>query len=409
LAGPLLPTRIFRGQVPGWTGGIKVKGQLRNLAWSLLLILLLSFSIGWAGEDVSARSAIFFIGDGMGPQIVSIVKIYAERSLERELNMVRLANTGATGFMTTHSDNSLVTDSAASGTAMATGHKTDNGVVGMTPDGDPVANLFEEAVRVGKSVGVVTTTSITDATPAVFLAHATSRRMYFDIATQIVDSNAMVVMGGGWRFFLPPERGRRQDGTDLTEEARLEGFDVVFDRDAMMAADGARLLGLFAGEELPYERVRNKNKIPSLAEMTAKALEVLSGDPDGFLLVVEGGRIDHAEHENSISDAVMDFLAFDDAIGEGVKYQATDSTVTIVVSADHDCGGPAITAAGYGYPSHGQVDKIADEGCRFIRWVSGDHKVTMVPVFARGPGADRFSGIMDNTELHGDLADLLGL
>ena len=184
---------------------------------------------------------------------------------------------------------------------------------------------------------------------------------------------------------------------------------MVFDRDSMMAAEGDRLLGLFSDAELPYERVRSTDKIPSLVEMTLKALEMLSEDPDGFLLVVEGGRIDHAEHENSISDAVTDFLAFDDAIGEGMQYQAVDSTVTIVVSADHDCGGPAITAAGYGYPSHGQVDKIADEGCRFIRWVSGDHTGTMVPVFARGPGADRFSGIMDNTELHDDLADLLGL
>jgi alkaline phosphatase len=320
-----------------------------------------------------------------------------------------LANTGVTGYMTTHPDDKLVTDSAASGTALATGYRTNNGMVGVTPDGESVANLFETAVMQGKAVGVVTTTSVTDATPASFLAHAFSRQMHFDIARQIMDSDASVVLGGGWWFFMPPDKGKREDGEDLTEEARLQGFDVAFDRDEMMASTGDRLLGLFAGEVLPYERVRNKTKVPSLAEMTVKALEILSRDPDGFVLIVEGGRIDHAEHENSISDAVIDFLAFDDAIGEGMKYQATDSTVTLVVSADHDCGGPAITAAGYGYPSSNQVDKIAEERCRFIKWVSGDHTGTMVPVFARGPGDDRFSGIQSNTELHDDLASMLGL
>lgn len=386
-----------------------MKQHSRHVVAFAVLALLLSFTFCWAEDDAPARSVIFFIGDGMGPQIVSIVKVYAERSLGRDLNMVGLANTGTTGYITTHAEDRLVTDSAASGTALATGHKTNNGMVGVTPDGEIVTNLFEVAVRNGKSVGVVTTTSVTDATPAAFLAHAFSRQMHFDIAGQIVESDASVVMGGGWWFFMPPDKGKREDGVDLIEEAHLKGFDVVFDRDEMMGSSRDRLLGLFAGEVLPFERVRDTDKVPSLAEMTVKALEILSGDPDGFVLVVEGGRIDHAEHENSISDAVTDFLAFDDAIGEGMKYQAADSTVTIVVSADHDCGGPAITAAGYGYPSYNQVDKIADEGCRFIRWVSGDHTGTMVPVFARGPGADRLSGIQSNSELHGDLASMLGL
>jgi alkaline phosphatase len=143
--------------------------------------------------------------------------------------------------------------------------------------------------------------------------------------------------------------------------------------------------------------------------MTVKALEILGDDPDGFILVVEGGRIDHAAHGNSIADAVADFLAFDDAVGAGMAYQEQDSTLAIIVTSDHDCGGPAITAAGYGYPPHSQVDRIAEDGCRFVRWISGDHTGTMVPVFARGPGDKHFSGIQSNTDLHEDLAGLLGL
>jgi alkaline phosphatase len=160
---------------------------------------------------------------------------------------------------------------------------------------------------------------------------------------------------------------------------------------------------------LPYERVRDREQVPSLGEMTVKALDILANDPDGFLLMVEGGRIDHAEHENSIPDAVIDFLAFDDAIGEAMSYQERDSTLTIVVTADHDCGGPAITASGYGYPTYNQIDRITEDRCPFVRWVSGDHTGTMVPVFARGAGAECFSGIQSNTELHGNLAGLLGL
>jgi alkaline phosphatase len=386
-----------------------MKSNLKSTLGILIAVSFFAFTSAYAREGGPSRSMIFFIGDGMGPQIVSVVKLYAEEALGQELNMVQIANMGTTGYMTTHAQDRMVTDSAASGTAMATGHKTNNGMVGVTPDGRIVENLFERAVERGKSVGVVTTTSVTDATPASFLAHAASRDMHFDIARQIVEGDASVVMGGGWSFFLPPGKGKRIDGIDLTEEARSKGFDVAFDRAGMETSEGRRLLGLFAGDVMPYERARDSDRIPSLTEMTLKALEILSDDPEGFVLVVEGGRIDHAEHGNSIADAVADFLAFDHAIGGGMAYREQNPTLTIVVSADHDCGGPAITASGYGYPSYNQVDRIADDGCRFVRWVSGDHTGTMVPVFAVGPGCERFSGIQTNTDLYYDLAGLLDL
>ena len=363
----------------------------------------------FSGRDgAPARSAVLFIGDGMGPQIVSIVKVYAERSLGRELNMVRLANSGVTGLMTTNAEDKLVTDSAASGTAMATGSKTNNGVLGMTSDGQVVKNLFEDAVEHGKSVGVVTTSSVTDATPAVFMAHATSRELHYDIARQIIESDVSVVMGGGTWFFFPPKRGKRPDGVDLTDRARELGFEVVLTLHELETSSGRRLLGLFAPECLPYERSRDEVKIPSLSEMTDRALDILDDDPEGFLLVVEGGRIDHAEHENSIQDAIADLLAFDDAIGHAMAYQEQDSTLTIVVTADHDCGGPAITGTSYAYPSYDYLEKIVEGKSQFLRWISGHHTATMVPVFAGGPGAERFGGVLDNAHLHDILEWLLG-
>ncbi len=359
--------------------------------------------------DVISRSLIFFVGDGMGPEIVSIAKIYSEESLGKELNMVKLANTGETGYMTTHSQDRLVTDSAASGTAMATGQKTNNGMVGVSPDGQICTNLFEEAVASGRAVGVVTTTSVTDATPASYLAHEISREHHFGIAEQIVKGDATVVMGGGYWFFLPPERGKRWDGRNLASDAEDLGFEVVFTREELEAAGDDRVIGLFARDAMPYERVRDVTEVPSLAEMTAKALEVLETDPDGFFLVVEGGRIDHAEHDNRIADALAELLAFDAAIGLAMEYQEDHESLTIVISADHDCGGPAITGGDYGYPAHGDLEHVMSNACGFVRWVSGDHTGTMVPVFVRGPGAERFSGIQDNTELHDDMALLLGL
>jgi alkaline phosphatase len=224
-----------------------------------------------------------------------------------------------------------------------------------------------------------------------------------------VEGDATVVMGGGYRYFLPPDRGRRHDGRDLAEEARRQGFELAFDSEDLEGFSGERILGLFAPDHMPYERARRENQVPSLSDMTEKAVDVLGRDPDGFLLVVEGGRIDHAEHDKNISDAIGDFFAFDAAIGYAMEYQKEDSLLTIVITADHDCGGPAITVAGDRYPSYDELDSLVGESCPFVRWVSGSHTATMVPVFARGPGADGFAGVQDNTDLHDDIAAALGL
>lgn len=355
-----------------------------------------------------ARSVILFIGDGMGVQIVSIARLYAERELGSELNMVRLANRGTTGLVSTNSADKLVTDSAASGTAIATGVMTNNGVVGMDPEGGILQNIFEVAVWEGKSVGVVTTSLVTDATPAVFLAHAQSRSMHHDIARQIVEGQAGVVMGGGRVFFEPPPKGNREDANDMLEAARDRGFQVVTTAREMDAAAGGRLLGLFSPELMPYELVRDTTAVPSLAEMAMKALDILDDDPDGFMLVVEGGRIDHAAHENSIDYALADLLAFDDAIGRAMAYQEQDSTLTIVVTADHDTGGPAITGTNYAYPGYGALEEIVDGKSGFLDWISRHHTATMVPVFALGPRSSRFGGVRHNTEINAGLAWVLG-
>jgi len=377
----------------------------------LAVISLLAISLGRpaAAQQPRAESLILFIGDGMGPEIVTIAKMYSEQVLEAELSMVALANTGVTGLVTTHSADRLVTDSAAGATALATGVKTGNGVVGMTIDGARLENLFERAASQGKAVGVVTTTSVTDATPASFLSHVRARGYETDIAAQIIEGKASVVMGGGLNYFLPAGDGKRADGRNLIEEARDKGFAVVLDRDALAAASGDRILGIFAPEDLPYENERRTYEVPSLAEMMTRALRVLTADPDGFVLVVEGGRIDHAEHEHNLPGALAEILAFDAAIGSAMDYQRSDSALVLVVTADHDTGGPGLTAGEAGYPKISDVSGLVNEGSTLVKWLSEDHVGTMVPIFARGPGERLFSGILDNTEVNRRAITLLEL
>ena len=361
-----------------------------------------------AEQQVAARSLILFIGDGMGPEMLSLAKIYSDKVLGTSLNLATLSATGTMGMVTTYSANRLVTDSAAGATAIATGVKTNNGMVGQSPEGEVLVSLLELASGAGKSVGVVTTTSVTDATPASFLTHIAARGKEIDIAVQMVGSDAVVVMGGG-RAFFTADGGKRTDGRDLIAEAREKGFDVAFDREGLAAAGGRRLLGLFADEDIPFEGERVAYETPSLAEMFLKALRMLADDPDGFVLVVEGGRIDHAEHENNLAEAMGELLAFDEAIGEAMQYQRSDSALIIVVTADHDTGAPALTATDRGYPPVESAGSLLDKDYGFLAWLSRNHAGTMVPVIARGPGDDIFAGLRDNTDTNRSMISILGL
>jgi len=348
----------------------------------------------------AAKSLILFIGDGMGPEMLTMATLYSQKVGRTDLNLVALANSGRSGLVTTYSSNKLVTDSAAGATAVATGTKTNNGMIGVAPDKTRLENLLEKAVKKGKSVGVITTTSVTDATPAAFLAHAGSRTEEAGIAGQIVAGDAIVVMGGGRKYF------KGVGDPDLVAEARDKGFDVVFDKEGLRARQGNRLLGLFADDDMPYEGERVEYETPSLSEMFDVALRMLTGDPDGFVLVVEGGRIDHAEHDQSLGGALDEVFALDIAVGHALEYQQSDSTLTIVVTADHDTGAPAFTSTEKGYPPAEDMEALVREG-GFTKWLSGNHTSTMVPMFARGPGEVLFSGIRDNTYINHAIVAIL--
>ncbi len=332
---------------------------------------------GRPAGDVPAN-IVFLIGDGMGVGQVTAAMI--------EYGSLHMERLPVGGLLTTFASNRLVTDSAASGTAFATGHKTYNGAISVSPDKEPLKTVLEYAEEQGMATGLVATCSITHATPAVFAAHVDSRQNEKEIARQMTASGVDVLFGGGWSFFLPNSEpgGARTDGVNLLDELRermpvalsVEEFRKLPDTDAAAA--------LFYPGHPPSVAYRE----PSLAEMTDRALEILSRDEDGFFVMIEGSQIDWAGHEND-HDWLMDEMAdFDEAVGVVMDFAETDGRTLVIVTADHETGAYSVL--------DGSLERNVVTRPDFG---SGDHSAAMVPVLAYGPGSAAFGGMQDNTAL----------
>ena len=308
------------------------------------------------------KNIIFFLGDGMGITTLTASRIYAVGE-EGNLTIDTLPETA---FIKTYSHDSQVTDSAPSMSAYMTGVKSNNGVISMDGDanqladcsksaGKPVTTLLELAKAKGMGTGVVTTTRVTHATPAATYAHICNRDLETDIAAQLVPGGAGfnsalgsgvdVVLGGGTKQFLPKANaGSRTDGRNLITELQAKGYTYASTLNELIAADNSKpLLGLFNGSHLSYDLDRLNGKAPTepaLADMTAKAIDMLSQKEKGFFLMVEGGRIDHALHDTNAKRALQDTVAFDNAIKVAIdKMRVKDpdlKNTLIVVTADHD-------------------------------------------------------------------------
>jgi alkaline phosphatase len=298
------------------------------------------------------------------------------------------------GLVTTHSANRLVTESAAATTALATGKKTNNRAISVLPDGTPLKTLFEYARDIGKSIGVVVTSAVTHATPAAFMSHVDNRRKQADIAEQIVNSGVDVLIGGGWVYFVPASSvgSRRKDDKDLL--AALESrMPVVLSIDKISAhSNGKKLAALLAPDRLPKAADRDF----SLARLTRLAIHVLSKNPNGFVLMVEGSQIDWAAHDKDTSNIISEMLDFDDAIGAALDFAQQQGHTLIVATADHETGGFAV-----------HDGSIQDQQVSATAFTTGGHTASMVPIFAYGPSSADFSGILDNARVGQMLIDCL--
>lgn len=341
-----------------------------------------------------ARNIILLIGDGMGPHHVTAAR-YLSVGPAGSLSMDGL---DVAGFAHTHSSSSLITDSAAAATALASGVKTYNGAIGVDAGGVSVETILEQAQALGKATGLVTTVQLAHATPAAFAAHVTSRSMMTEIAKQMLECGVDVMLGGGEDQWVPTDdsgcfgTGERTDGLNLIQSAVATGYAHVCTESAFSAIDPAstpKLLGLFAdgGMSRPYQ--------PSLTTMTQKAIDILSLDDDGFFLMVEAGQIDWASHGNHATNAIGDTVEFDEAVAVARQFAADNSDTLVIATADHETGGMTLVKAGHGLDAF-----TTPGGDPFdIDWSTGSHTAVDVPVLAGGPHAWALAGSYENTHI----------
>jgi len=301
----------------------------------MLLILTALFSTQlWAAgveDDLApAKNVIVLIGDGMGFGAMELGRIM-EYGTDGQLAIQRI---NTVGLMTTNPADGVVTDSAAAGTALATSTKTINGSIGVDVDKNPVENITTHFQNSGKSIGLISTNTVDDATPAAFGAHVASRDGKSEIVRDYYDSQWDVILGGGTKYFGPD----KQNGVDMIEKFIAAGYTYVTDRATLAAApDSGKLLGLFTPSYMNYisDLEEYQSNEPSLREMTMKALDILSKDEDGFFLMSEGARIDHAAHAGDATAVWLEMIEFDNTVQYCLEWAAERGDTLVVVTADH--------------------------------------------------------------------------
>ncbi|MHA1973633.1 MAG: alkaline phosphatase [Candidatus Hodarchaeales archaeon] len=340
-------------------------------------------------------SVILMIGDGMGFDHVKLTR-WVEYGMSSSLNMEFLP---ISGEVTTRSLSSTITDSAAAATAIATSIKTNNGMLSILPSGNVLKTILEVAKEIGKSTRVITTTEVTHATPAAFYSHVNDRDSYSEIARQLVEeADVDVIMGGG--------KNRFSNSQLSTMEAR--GYEIIETRTQLQEISSDKVLGLFTSGALPYERNRDRNITPSIAEMTRKGIEILSTDMDEFFLMVEGGQIDWAAHANNQENVVLETIEFDRAVAETIQYMNSHNNTILIVTADHETRGLSVISHNFKteLPSANNTEE-ENEALRISRanevtltWSTGYHTGANVPFFMLGEKLNSYNeSTIDNTEI----------
>jgi len=371
----------------------KYRSFLGNCALVLVLVFIVSSGV-WAEAPV--KNVILLIGDGMGINQITAARLSLAEGAYAVLNLDTMPYTG---FSINFAANNLVTDSAAAATALATGFRTDTGRLGTLPDGTAAESIILKAKERGLSIGLVATVKVTDATPAAFLVNADHRAFERDIAAAILEAGPDVLFGGGADAFGINPFTKKPKSNALILKALEQGYTFVADRDGLLELDitpEMKLIGLFIGGDLSFELTRLPTE-PSLLEMTGRALELVSQNPQGFFLLVEGSRIDRAGHTNSLKELVGEVLMFDQVVGLALDFARENPDTLVVVTADHETGGLTITG---GDPAGENVT---------YAWTSTAHTGSMVPIYAFGPGAERFSGTLQITDIPVRIAELMGI
>lgn len=347
----------------------------------LLSVCILFFLFSSVFAEKLPRNVIFLIGDGMG-----ISQIYS--GMVANNNKLALEQFTHVGFSKTYSSNKFTTDSGAGGTALACGVKTKNGMIGMTPDSLPAQSIIELASKNHMSTGIVVASSLTHATPASFIAHQVNRNRYEEIAADYLKTDIDVIIGGGRKYFED-----RIDGRNLTDELKAKKYQIAYNIEEVRRVQSGKLAGLLYDDQNPPMPQRGT----MLPDASTLAIQLLHNTKKRFFLMIEGSQLDWAGHENNTKQLVKEMLDFDQTIACALNFAKKDGNTLVIVTSDHETGGMSILNGKFG----------SDEMTAF--YSTKDHSGIPVPVFAYGPGAEFFTGFMENTCFKARLEKLLRL
>ncbi len=374
----------------------------------ITIAALAMFAMTSCCNEPQVKNVIYLIGDGMGFGAVTSLLLTEDEPTGFEQAPV-------IGLSETCSANNYVTDSAAGGTALATGTRTNNGYVGADPEGNQLTSVLRKAQTYGMKTGIVVNTTLTEATPGSFYAGVTSRKMVFDIAKQFTESQVDVAIGGGLDHFIA-----RPDSLDLTATLIEKGYDVYLNWETVLNTESDKFVGILPLYDL--HRREENNGTASAAEgqevclaaqmaainedvnathlseptvylekATVKALDVLSrNNKDGFFLMIESAIIDGYGHNNDGEGMVVEMQEFGRTLNAMIDYVNKHPETLLVVTADHETGGTGVYYNGH---------KPANEGPLRLNFSTSGHTGTVVPIFAYGAGAENFAGVMKNTDI----------
>ncbi|MDR3184604.1 MAG: alkaline phosphatase [Prevotellaceae bacterium] len=402
------------------------------LGCALWLVIPLSSCQTQQPASKAPKYVFLFIGDGMGLAQVAATEAYlsAKEGAVGSKNLP-FSNFPVIGLATTFSANHYVTCSSAAGTALSTGSKTNNDMLGMAPAGDTLTSITYKLKRAGYKIGIATTVGVDHATPAAFYASSGKRSSYYDIALQLPASNFDFFAGGD---FIKPS-GKNNDRPDIHHVAAEAGYTIVRDH-AAVSGVAEKVILLQAenkGAELPYAIDRTDDDL-TLPQITAAAIKFLDNEK-GFFAMIEGGKIDWACHSNDGATSIYETIDFANAVQHAIDfYHRHPDETLIIVTADHETGGLALNLEAdvdglllvdekttpYEVDVSTYMDKNARRQERQNRiagqnrkiglgWTSNDHTGSPVPVYAIGAGSELFGGKYDNTDIPKRICRAMGV
>ena len=364
----------------------------RKAVWSIIIVLIIGGckvnkeKTPLDSEIQKATNIILMIGDGMGLTQVSAAAYSSNKPLA-------LSSFPYVGFHKAHSSNNLITDSAAGATAFACGLKTYNGAIGVDADTIACTSILAELESYQYATGMIATATIVHATPASFIAHQPMRVQYEEIAADFLDTEIDFFIGGGKKYF---DR-RDKDNRNLIEELRAKNYYVsdYFNEELNeILPSPQQNFVYFTADKHPLTKAAGRNYLPYATRLATSFLKRHS--KKGFFLMVEGSQIDWGGHSNDGNLVIDELMDFNSAIKEALRFAERDGETLLIVTADHECGGMSI-------------NDTSVQGKIQADFSTNGHTAALVPVYAYGPGAEKFSGIYDNTEIYHKMKEALQL